>query len=169
MADANAPPNEKVDVGVFAVGAVDVDGVDGEENWNPFAGAGDAVVLPKPGKENPPVAGAPVFGFKDAGAPNIELLVLLVDDESPNTEAPPKFPNIDGLLSYCDAAALGAGDEDSTDGFSSLVVDVCFCNCDCCFSALLNENFMFSLELSGVFGPVDVGCDWEAIRKTKQW
>jgi hypothetical protein len=74
-----------------------------------------------------------------------------IDDE----EVPLKFPKIDGLLSYWDAA-VGV-DGDSTDDFSSLVVEVCFCTNGCDLSVFPNENLRFSLELNGVFdaGAVD--------------
>jgi hypothetical protein len=110
------------------------------------------VLLPKPGKENPPLVFADVF---DDAAPNIEPPLLVNGVEFPKIdvlEAPLKFPKIDGLLSYCDVA-FAAGDGGSTDDFSSLVADVCFCNCGCEFSEFVNENLIFSFELNGVFGP----------------
>lgn len=67
-------------------------------------------------------------------------------------ELPLKLPKIDGLLSYCDVA-LVAGEGDSTDTFSSFVVDVCFWSCGLSVLLLfINENLIFSLELNGVFG-----------------
>ncbi len=143
-------PNENVDdVFVFVVAAVDV--AVGVENWNPVEGVVTPVVLPKPGKENPPLL--LLAGFIAALPPNIEPFELPMGVVLPKIDVPEpplKLPKMDGLLSYCDVA-LGAGDGDSVDDFSSL--DVCFCICGWDFSEFVNENFIFSLELNGVFGP----------------
>ncbi len=143
-----ADPNENV--GFVSAAVVVVDDPAGVENWNPAVGV--AAVLPKPGKENPPLV---LFDdFNAALLPNTEVLVLFNGVELPKIdEVPLTFAKIDGLLSYCDVVAFGVDDGDSTDIFSSFVVDVCFCNCD--LSGFRNENLLFSLELNGVFGPVN--------------
>jgi hypothetical protein len=69
--------------------------------------------LPKPPKENPPVA--PAAGLRVAPAPKTEVLVVGVDPPKIDVpELPLKLPKIDGLLSYCADV-----DGDSTGGLSS--------------------------------------------------
>ncbi len=162
LSPAAVDPNVNVDDDDVLAAVVEVVVADGVENWNPTEGVAVDVVLPKPGKENPPLV--PLDGFIDALPPNIEPFVLFNGVELPKIdepEEPLKFPKIDGLLSYC-VATLGAGDGDSTDVFSSLDVDVCFCNCGWDLPKLVNGNLIFSLELNGVFGAEAVDGVWGA-------